>query len=40
MSNNNSCQCGSCGHEKIDEYYTKQCACCLTDNQGVFGKNR
>jgi len=35
-----SCDCGSCGHEKIDECYTKQCACCLTDHQGAFGKNR
>ena len=32
--------CGSCGHEKVDECYAKQCSCCLTDHQGAFGKNR
>ena len=37
---NNSCQCGLCGHENFEECYTKQCACCLTDHQGAFGKNR
>ena len=37
---NKSCQCGSCGHENIDECYTRQCGCCLTDHQGAFGKNR
>jgi len=36
----NTCNCGSCGHEKIDECYTKQCSCCLTDHQGAFGKNK
>lgn len=36
----NSCNCGSWGHEKIDECYTKQCACCLNDHQGTFAKNR
>ena len=40
MVGDNFCHCGSCGHEKIDECYTKQCACCLTDHQGPFGKNR
>ncbi|EIJ67002.1 hypothetical protein BD31_I1437, partial [Candidatus Nitrosopumilus salaria BD31] len=33
------CHCGSCGHEKTDECYTKQCSCCLSDHQGAFGKN-
>ncbi len=40
MSNGNSCRCDSCGYEKIDECYTKQCACCLINHQGAFGKNR
>lgn len=34
------CHCGSCGHETINECYTKQCPCCLSDHQGPFGKNR
>ena len=34
------CHCGSCGHEKTDECYTKQCSCCLSDHQGPFGKNK
>jgi len=40
MVGDNFCHCGSCGHEKIDECYTKQCGCCLTDHQGPFDKNR
>ena len=40
IMNNNSCQCGSCGHENTEECYTRQCACCLTDHQGAFAKNR
>ena len=40
MVSDNFCHCGSCGHEKIDECYTKQCTCCLSDHQGPFGKNR
>ena len=40
MASDNFCHCGTCGHEKIDECYTKQCTCCLTDHQGPFGKNR
>ena len=31
---------GSCDHEKVDEYYKKQCQYCLSDHQGAFGKNR
>lgn len=37
MGNDPFCHCG---HEKVDECYTKQCGCCLTDHQGAFGKNR
>jgi hypothetical protein len=40
MTDDPFCHCGSCGHEKVDECYTKQCTCCLTDHQGSFGKNR
>jgi len=40
MGNDPYCHCGTCGHEKIDECYTKQCSCCLTDHQGAFGENR
>ncbi|HSG83360.1 MAG TPA: hypothetical protein VLA08_02250 [Nitrosopumilus sp.] len=40
MVGDNFCHCGSCGHEKVDECYTKECACCLTDHQGPFDKNR
>ena len=34
------CHCGSCGHEKVGEYYVKQCESCLSDHQGAFGKNK
>jgi len=39
MTDDPFCHCGSCGHEKVDECYAKQCSCCLTDHQGAFGKN-
>ena len=40
MTDDPFCHCGSCGHEKVDECYSKQCGCCLPDHQGAFGKNR
>jgi len=40
MRDDEFCHCGSCGHEKEIECYTKQCQCCLSDHQGSFAKNR
>lgn len=40
MTSDPFCHCGSCGHETVNECYTKQCPCCLSDHQGPFGKNR
>ena len=40
MRDEKFCHCGSCGHEKVDECYVKQCLCCLSDHQGAFGKNK
>ena len=40
MTNDPYCHCGCCDREKVNECYTKQCTCYLTDHQGAFGKNR
>ena len=40
MLDDEFCHCGSCGHEKINECYVKQCSYCLSDYQRAFGKNK
>ncbi len=40
MREDRTCDCGSCGHESVQECYKKECKCCLTDHQGAFAKNR
>jgi len=29
MKEDQYCHCGSCGHEKVNECYKKECSCCL-----------
>ena len=40
MRDDKFCTCGTCGHEIVKECYNKECACCLSDHLGPFGKNR
>ena len=40
MPKGKACDCGACVHEYVEECYTNQCRCCLSDHQGPFGKNR